>query len=331
MKVAVFSYHEYDRKSFESTSAEGVEFEWHKTPLNPSTARLAAGCDGVCAFVNDDLSSGTLEALAQGGTKIIALRCAGFNNVDLDAAQRLNITVARVPCYSPYSVAEHAMALILSLNRKIYRAIARVKESNFSLDGLLGFDLHGKTVAIIGTGKIGAVFAQICRGFGMNILLYDVYQSKELIAQGFTYTTLDRCLAEADIISLHVPLLPTTEHMINAEALGKMKQGVMLINTSRGKLVDTRAVIAALKTGKLGALGLDVYEEEDKLHFFEDNSGSVQSDDVFARLMTFPNVIVTGHQAFFTQEALSNIASATIGNLQEFAQSGKCTNVVSKS
>ena len=281
------------------------------------TARLAEGCAVICTFVNDPLNAATLEVLSALGVKLVALRCAGFNQVDLRAAERLGITVARVPAYSPYAVAEHAVALILTLNRNIHRAYNRVREGNFALEGLLGFDLHGKTVGVIGTGKIGAVFARILRGFGMTVLAHDVQPNAELEADGLRYVGLEELLERSDIVSLHCPLTPQTQHLVNAERLGRMKRGAMLVNTSRGALVDTPAVIEALKSGCLGALALDVYEEEGDL-FFENLSDRVIQDDVFMRLLTFPNVLITGHQAFFTREALTGIAQTTLENVTAF-------------
>ncbi|MES2571525.1 MAG: 2-hydroxyacid dehydrogenase, partial [Verrucomicrobiota bacterium] len=268
-----------------------------------------------------------VAALAASGVRLIALRCAGFNNVDLAAAKKHGLTVVRVPAYSPYAVAEHAVALILALNRKIYRAYNRVREGNFSLDGLLGFDLHGRTVGLIGTGKIGAVFARIMSGFGCRLLAFDPFENKECLELGVRYEPFETLLAQSDIISLHCPLTPQNHHLINGAAMERMKNGVMLINTSRGALIDTADVIEALKNGRVGALGLDVYEEENEL-FFEDLSGHVLQDDVFTRLLTFPNVLITGHQAFFTQEALEGIATTTIGNITAFEKGDECKNRV---
>jgi D-lactate dehydrogenase len=282
--------------------------------LSVETAPLAAEADAVCAFVNDDLGEAVLEELARVGVGHIALRSAGFNHVDLNAAERLGILVTRVPGYSPYAVAEHGVALLMALVRKTHRAYNRVREGNFSLAGLLGFDLHGKTVGVVGTGQIGTVFARIMLGFGCRVLAYDPYPSEEARALGLEYVALEELLAESHIVSLHLPVTPQTRHFIDADRIALMRDGVTLINTSRGSLVDTLAVIEALKTGKIGLLGLDVYEEEADL-FFEDLSDSVLADDVFTRLLTFPNVIITGHQAFFTAEALENIAMTTIGNL----------------
>jgi D-lactate dehydrogenase len=287
--------------------------------LTQTTCALAAGFPAVCVFVNDQLDAPVLTALAQHGTRLIALRCAGFNNVDLAQAHTLGFTVVRVPAYSPHAVAEHTVGLILALNRKIHRAYARVREGNFSLDGLLGFDLCQRSVGVVGTGKIGTLVAQIMRGFGCHILAYDPMPNAACQALGVQYVSLAELLAAADIVTLHVPLTPATSYMIDAQALSQMKPGVMLINTSRGALIDTRAVIQALKSGQIGYLGLDVYEEESEL-FFEDLSDRMIHDDVFTRLLTFPNVIITGHQGFFTVEALTNIAETTLANIAAFAR-----------
>ncbi len=328
MKVAVFSTRPYDREFLEAAgAARGHELPFFRPHLGRETAALAAGYAAVCVFVNDDLDAGVLKALAAGGTRLVALRCAGFNNVDLAAAATEGIKVVRVPAYSPHAVAEHTVGLMLALNRKIHRAFARVREGNLALDGLLGFDMHGRTVGIVGTGRIGACVAEIMRGFGCRLLGHAPYPNKDYEALGLRYVPLSELLAESDIITLHCPLLPGTHHMINAEALARMKPGVMLINTSRGALVDTRAAIAALKTGRIGHLGLDVYEEEADL-FFEDLSGQIIRDDVFARLLTFPNVIITGHQAFFTRTAMEEIAATTLANVSEVERTGACANEV---
>jgi D-lactate dehydrogenase len=318
MKVAVFSTKAYDQRFLDAANERhGHELRYLEPRLTAVTAPLAADCGAVCAFVNDQVDAEALRVLKEGGTKLIALRSAGFNHVDLDAASALGITVARVPAYSPYAVAEHAVALILALNRKLHRAYARVREANFSLEGLLGFDVNGRTVGVVGTGKIGTVFARIMKGFGCRLLAYDPYPNAECEALGVEYVDLPTLFGASDIIALHAPLTSESYHLIDAAALEQMKQGVMLINTSRGALVDTRAVIDALKSGRLGALGLDVYEEEEGL-FFEDFSGQVITDDVFARLLTFPNVLITGHQGFFTAEALHNIADTTLANVTAF-------------
>ena len=327
MKVAVFSAKQYDRASLDGVNGGRHEIHYFEPHLDGATAPLARGHDAVCAFVNDRLDAAVLEALAADGVRLIALRCAGFNNVDLAAAQRLGIAVARVPAYSPHAVAEHTIALILALNRKLHRAYNRVREGNFALDGLLGFDLNGRTAGVVGTGKIGAVAARILHGFGCEVLAFDPYPDDGCRAIGVRYVPLEELLGTSDIITLHCPLTPQNHHLINVDALGRMKDGVMLINTSRGGLLDTRAVIEALKSGKIGHLGLDVYEEEGEM-FFEDLSGTILRDDTFTRLLTFPNVIITGHQAFFTREALDNIASTTLGNITQFEETGFCDNAV---
>ncbi|MEO1375105.1 MAG: 2-hydroxyacid dehydrogenase [Cyanobacteria bacterium J06635_10] len=328
MKVAVFSSKNYDRRFLSEANAEcSHEFVFFEPKLNSETTTLAEGFPAVCVFINDQLNAETIKALAKSGTQLIALRSAGFNNVDIKAATELGITVVRVPAYSPYAVAEHAAGLILTLNRKYHRAYSRVRESNFSLKGLLGFDLHSSTVGIIGTGKIGMCFAQIMKGFGCNLLAYDIYQNPACLSMGVKYVELSELLASSDIISLHCPLAAESYHMINAETLEQMKPGSMLINTSRGGLIDTKAVIDALKSKKLGYLGLDVYELEGDL-FFEDLSEEVIQDDIFERLLTFPNVVITAHQAFFTKNALQNIAQTTLSNITEFEKTGECTNTV---
>ncbi|QNI04495.1 2-hydroxyacid dehydrogenase [Halomonas sp. SH5A2] len=321
MRIAVFSAKPYDQ-TFLTLANEDKhhELSFFDVRLNADTAMLARGYEGVCVFVNDHLDTTVLHLLHDNGTRLVALRSAGFNHVDLAAAEQLGITVVRVPAYSPHAVAEHAVALVLSLNRMTYRAYNRVREGNFSLDGLLGFDLHGKTVGVIGTGNIGLIFADIMHGFGCRILASDPFPSPN--AKAFVeYVPLETLFAHADIISLHCPLTPDTDHLINEQAIDQMKPGVMLINTGRGRVVDTRAVIAGLKSGKIGRLGLDVYEEEEQL-FFEDLSQGVIDDDQFMRLTTFHNVLITGHQAFFTDEALTNIAETTLENIDAF-ESGK--------
>jgi len=318
MKIAFFSAKGYDRVSFGAVNDRfGHNLVFLEPHLNSQTATLAAGCAGVCAFVNDHLDAATLETLAQIGVRLIVLRSAGFNNVDLARAEQLGLVVARVPAYSPYAVAEHAAALVLALDRKLPRAYARVRDGNFALDGLLGFDLHRRTVGIIGTGRIGAVFARIMGGFGCRLMAFDLRQNHDCVALGAEYVELPRLFAEADIISLHAPLTAETRHLIDKDAVRRMKRGVMIINTGRGALVDTKALIDGLKSGHIGFLGLDVYEEEEAL-FFEDRSGQIIQDDVFTRLLSFPNVIVTAHQAFFTEEALGNIAETTLSNITAF-------------
>jgi D-lactate dehydrogenase len=328
VKVAIFSTKSYDRTFLEAANTTyGHELVFFEPRLTSETSILAAGFSAVCVFVSDQLDAGVLASLAQQGTRLIALRSAGFNHVDLVAAQEQDLVVMRVPAYSPHSVAEHTVGLILALNRKLHRAYARVREGNFALDGLLGFDLHGRTIGIIGTGQIGTVVAQIMHGFGCRILAHDLFPNPVCVALGVDYINLPELLAESDIITLHCPLTPETHYLIGAQALRQMKHDVMLINTSRGALVDTRAVIEALKSGRIGALGLDVYEEEADL-FFEDLSNHLIQDDVFARLLTFPNVLVTGHQAFFTRNALERIAETTLANITAFEQGHTSSNVV---
>lgn len=331
MRVAVFSVHPYDREFLQranETMGSRHELLFLEPRLNLTSAPLAAGHEAVCAFVNDQLGRDVLTLLAQQGTRLVALRSAGFNHVDLEAARDLGLTIARVPAYSPDAVAEYTVALMLTLNRKIHKAAARVREGNFALEGMLGFDLRGRTVGIIGTGKIGVNVARIMRGFGCEIVAHDPYPSNEMRALGARYAELPELFATSDIISLHCPLTPDTRHLIDDEAVAQMKPGVMLINTSRGAVVNTRAVIRGLKTGKIGHLGLDVYEEEGDL-FFENLSDQMIQDDVFARLLMFPNVVITGHQAFFTHEALTAIAETTIDNITTFEQTGSARHPVS--
>jgi len=329
MKVAVFSTKSYDR-SFLRSAAEGsghelVFFEPH---LSPSTVPLATGADAVCIFVNDVADAETLQALKDLGVRYVALRCAGFNNVDLAAAHRLGIRVARVPAYSPHAVAEYTVGLILALNRQLYRAYNRVREGNFALEGLLGFDLNGKTAGVVGTGGIGRVVVRILAGFGMEVLAHDLKPDPACEAAGARYVALDELFAASDVVSLHCPLTPDTHHLVDDARIAAMKPGAMLINTGRGALVDAKALIRGLKSGQIGSLGLDVYEEEADL-FFEDLSNRILSDDVFARLLTFPNVLITGHQAFFTEEALSAIAVTTVANLTGFEAQGRPEHEVS--
>lgn len=326
MRIAFFDTKPYDKESFEKYGKEyGVAFKYFETKLNEDTAELAQGFDGVCVFVNDTVDAKVIDRLYELGVKVIALRCAGFNNVDMKHAYG-NIHVLRVPAYSPYAVAEHAMALLLTSIRRIHKAYIRTKDFNFSLSGLTGFDLHGKTVGVIGTGRIGRVFIDICRGFGMKVLAYDKYPAPGLDnGDTIRYVTLDRLFRESDIISLHCPLTEDTHHIIDGAALEKCKPGVVLINTSRGALVDTEALLSGIKSRKVGAACLDVYEEEADV-FFEDNSGHIMEDDTLARLISMPNVIVTSHQAFLTEEALSNIAETTVKNLSELFEKGQCSN-----
>ncbi|WP_331346588.1 2-hydroxyacid dehydrogenase [Cellvibrio sp. UBA7661] len=320
MKVAVFSTKPYDHEFLtqaNSALAQPHELIFHESQLNPQSALLAQGCTAVCCFVNDHLDTTVLQKLSALGIKLIALRCAGFNQVDLAAAKKLGIVVARVAEYSPHAVAEHALGLILMLNRNLHRAYHRVRENDYALNGLLGFDLVNKTVAVIGTGKIGQVLAKIMLGLGCKVIAYDPQPNPELQSAGVNYCSLAELWPQADIISLHCPLNSETHHLLNTNSIAQMKNGAMLINTGRGGLIDTRAVIDGLKNKKIGYLGLDVYEEEGDL-FFEDNSNRLLQDDVFARLLTFPNVVITGHQAFFTREALTAIADITLANITHF-------------
>lgn len=314
MKVAFFDAKPYDKPGFDRYAQEaGIEIKYFETHLNEDTVSLAAGYDCVCVFVNDTVNAAVAEKLYQGGTRMIALRCAGFNNVDTRACFG-KIHVFRVPAYSPYAVAEHAMALLLTINRKIHKAYNRTREFNFSLAGLTGFDLHGKTVGVIGTGKIGRIFADICKGFGMNVLAYDKFPNPDA---GLHYVDLPELFAKAEVISLHCPLTEETHHMIDDAAVEQMKKGVVIVNTSRGGLIDTESLINGIKVGIVGAACLDVYEEEGDL-FYEDFSGSVIQDDKLVRLIAMPNVIVTSHQAFLTKEALDNIAHTTVENMVKF-------------
>lgn len=318
MRAAVFSTKPYDRRSLEAANRDfGHQLVFFEHRLTRETSGLGSGFPAVCAFVNDDLGREVLAVLARGGTRLVVLRAAGFNNVDLEAAEREGITVARVPAYSPHAVAEHTVGLILTLNRQLHRAYNRVREGNFALEGLLGFDLHERSVGVVGTGKIGATVARIMHGFGCGLLLHDLHPDESLRQLGGRYVELDTVFENSDIISLHCPLTPATRHLVDAPALGRMRPGIMLINTGRGALINTTDVIQALKSGKIGYLGLDVYEEEEKL-FFEDLSGEVIQDDVFARLLTFPNVLITAHQGFFTAEALRAIADTTLRNISAF-------------
>lgn len=326
MKIAFFDAKSYDRPSFDKYAADAdMSIKYYETKLNEDTVYLAKGCDAVCVFVNDDVNHKVIDSLCEMGVTVLALRCAGFNNVDMKYAFG-KIHVLRVPAYSPYAVAEHAIALLLTSIRRIHKAYIRSRDFNFSLNNLTGFDLYGKTVGVIGTGKIGKVFINICRGFGMKVLAYDKYPSEE-IADGVNvkYTDLPELLRESDIISLHCPLTPETYHIINEKAIDECKNGVVLINTSRGALVDTEALLKGIKSRKVGAACLDVYEEESDL-FFEDNSGHILEDDILARLISMPNVIVTSHQAFLTREALDNIAETTINNIVTFFSNGQCPN-----
>ncbi len=320
MKVAVFSSKQYDRTHLDfANEQEGRHaLSYFDAHLDAQTAVLANGFDVACVFVNDQLDREVLTMLRAGGVSLVTTRSAGFNHIDVAAAAELGITVSRVPAYSPYAVAEHAAGLILTLNRKFHRAYARVREGNFSLEGLCGFDLHGRIVGVVGTGTIGVAFARIMNGFGCKLIAFDPKPNDACKQFNLQYVSIEELFRESDIISLHCPLVPATRHLINAESIAKMKSGVMIINTGRGALVDTPAVVRGLKSEKIGFLGLDVYEEEEQL-FFEDLSTRVIQDDVFMRLLTFPNVVVTAHQGFFTEEALRAIAHTTIANINGFS------------
>lgn len=326
MKIAFFSTQSYDREYFTRYNKDH-ELVFFEASLNTDTVALAKGCNAICAFVNDQVNEAVLKTLATMEIKLVALRSAGYNNVDLQAAKDSGITIVRVPAYSPYAVAEHAVALILALNRKTHKAYNRVREGNFSLEKLTGFDLHGKTVGVIGTGKIGQLFSDIMLGFGCKLLAFDIFADKELEKKGVEYLPLVKLLPRCDIISLHCPLNDQTRHIINAQTLSLMKPGAMLINTGRGALIDTKAVIAALKSKQLGYLGIDVYEQEEKL-FFHNLSEEIIEDDAIMRLMSFPNVLITAHQGFFTDEALSQIAQTTLYNITEFEKKSPLENKV---
>lgn len=328
MKIAVFSTKPYDQEYFEAYSSEfKLELTYFETSLNYNTANLTADFQVACVFVNDKVDEKTIRIMAENGIKLIALRCAGYNNVDLEAAKRNNIKVVRVPAYSPEAVAEHALALIQTLNRKTHKAYNRIREGNFSLNRLIGFNLHGKTIGVIGTGKIGATFCKIMKGFGCKVIAFDVYKAKELIAQGVEYESLDEVFKQSDIISLHCPLTPETKHMVNTESLSLMKNGVMIINTSRGALIDTADIISGLSSRKIGYLGIDVYEQEENL-FFKDLSESIIEDDMILRLNSFPNVLITAHQAYFTKEAMVEITLTTLNNINEFQKGEKLENEI---
>jgi D-lactate dehydrogenase len=330
-KILVFDSKPYDIDSFNKIKdkySDSLELEFVEFKLGHKTAALAAGYDGVCLFVHDEADDAAIKILKDNDVKLIALRCAGYNNVSLKGASNNGIKVVRVPEYSPYAVAEHAVALIMSLNRNTHRAYARVRENNFSLNGLVGFDMFGKTVGVLGTGRIGVNAARILKGFGCKVLAYDLYKNDKAAQEvGFEYVALDELYKQSDIITLHLPLTPETYHLINEQSIEKMKQGVVIINTSRGQLIDTKALIEGLKTGKVKAAGLDVYEEEEK-YFFEDWSNQVVMDDQLARLLSFNNVIVTSHQAFFTEEALRNIAQTTVENIKAFFNAEELKNEV---
>jgi D-lactate dehydrogenase len=328
MKVSIFSTKSYDRQFFTAANTQHQhELTFLEPRLDRQTACLATNTTAICVFVNDEVDKNTLEFLAHHGVNLIALRCAGYNNIDVSAAKALAIKIVRVPAYSPYAVAEHTVGLILTLNRKLHRAYNRVREGNFALEGLLGFDLHGRTIGIIGTGKIGRVVAKIMTGFGCKVLAYDLQQHPECEKIGVEYVNLPELLGRSDIITLHCPLTPETDHLVNADAIAKMKPHAMVINTGRGALIDTKAIVVALKSGQVGSLGLDVYEQESEL-FFEDLSDEIIQDDTFARLMTFPNVIITGHQAFFTEDAMRSIAEVTLSNITQVEREQICENEI---
>lgn len=324
MKVAFFDTKPYDRQSFERLGAEkDIRFKFFEDRLTEDTADLARGCEAVCVFVNDDVNAAVIDRLCELGVKVILLRCAGFNNVDLRHASG-KLPVLRVPAYSPYAVAEHAMAMLLTSIRRIHKAYIRTRDFNFSLNNLVGFDLHGKTVGVVGTGKIGRCFIDICRGFGMKILAYDPFPAP---APELNYVPLEELFRASDVISFHCPLTPDTRHMVNEKSVNLMKKGVVLINTSRGALIDSEALLAGIKSRRIGAACLDVYEEESDI-FFEDNSGHILEDDTLARLISMPNVIVTSHQAFLTEEALNAIAETTVRNLTDFFSGAGAPNEV---
>lgn len=328
MKIAVYSTKSYDRKYLELVNVKyNFDLEFFDFMLSKRTAKMAEGCQAVCIFVNDNADREVLTELAQIGVKIIALRCAGFNNVDLEAAKELGLSVVRVPAYSPEAVAEHTVGLMLTLNRRIHRAYQRTREANFSLEGLIGFNMHGRTVGVIGTGKIGLAVMRILKGFGMHILCYDPFKNPAAEELGATYISLDELYAHSHVITLHCPATPENYHLLNAEAFKKMKDGVMIINTSRGTLIDTQAAIEALKSRKIGALGMDVYENERDL-FFEDKSNEVILDDVFRRLSSCHNVLLTGHQAFLTEEALTSISDVTLSNIHALVTNQPCANLL---
>jgi D-lactate dehydrogenase len=330
MKIAVFSTKSYDRQYFDKfNTISQHQLTYFEASLNADTTNLTIGFEGVCVFVNDRIDKETIENLSINGIKLIVLRCAGFNNIDLEATEANNIKVVRVPAYSPQAVAEHAVALILTLNRKTHKVYNRVRESNFSLENLTGFNLFGKTIGVIGTGQIGAVFCQIMIGFGCKVIAYDIKESADLKAKGIDYQPINEVLSNSDIISLHCPLTPKTHHLFNKDSFSKIKKGAMLINTSRGGLINTVDVIEALKSSKLGYLGIDVYEQESDL-FFKDLSESIIQDDLIQRLISFPNVLITPHQGFFTEEALTQIAITSMKNIADFENGVVLINEVKK-
>lgn len=324
--IRMFSTKPYDQRGFEAAN-DAHTLTWLSPRLDLTTVELAAGADAVCVFVNDDLSAPVLDALAASGVRCVALRCAGYNNVDLEAARRLGLVVVHVPAYSPNAVAEHTLALILALNRRIHRAYNRVRDGNFSLDGLVGFDLAGKTAGVVGTGRIGAIVARLLWHLRCRVLAVDPFHDEHLLELGVEYVTLGQLFAESDLVTLNCPLTPETHHLIDAAAIESMRPGVMLVNTGRGGLIDTQAVVDGLKSAQLGSLALDVYEEEAEL-FFEDRSQEILDDDVFARLLTFPNVLITAHQAFLTNEALAAIAETTLANVASVFAGGAVQNQV---
>jgi D-lactate dehydrogenase len=325
-EIRMFSTKPYDREGFEASNREHL-LVYLDARLDASTVELASGADAVCVFVNDTVDASVLESLSSAGVRCVALRCAGYNNVDLAAAERFGVVVVHVPAYSPNAVAEHTLALILALNRRIHRAYNRVRDGNFALDGLVGFDLAGKTVGVVGTGRIGAIVARLLWHLRCRVLAVDPFHDEHLLELGVEYVGMDQLLVESDLISLNCPLTAQTHHLIDADAVAAMRPGVMLVNTGRGALVDTQAVVAGLKSGRIGSLALDVYEEEADL-FFEDRSDEILDDDVFARLLTFPNVLITAHQAFLTHEALSAIAQTTLANVSSVFGPGPVTNQV---
>ena len=322
MKVAFFDTKQYDMPSFEKLGKENnIKFKFYETKLNEDTAALAKGCEAACVFVNDNVNAAVIDRLCELGVKVLALRCAGYNNVDIKYAKD-KIKVVSVPAYSPYAVAEHAMALLLTSIRRVHKAFIRTRDHNFSLNGLTGFDLHGKTVGVVGTGKIGRIFINICRGFGMNVIAYDKFPAKD---SGIDYVELDELFSRSDIISFHCPLTDETYHMIDSKSVEKLKKGVVIVNTSRGALIDAEALLEGIKARKIGAACLDVYEEEADV-FFQDFSGHIIADDTLARLISMPNVIVTSHQAFLTEEALHNIAETTVSNILACVNGEECPN-----
>ena len=330
MRIYFYSAQKYDQTFFEqANTAHGFDLAFTESPLNADTARLASGAEVICAFVNDTLDAACLQALADAGVRTVALRCAGFNHVDLAEAKRQGLAVVSVPAYSPEAVAEHTLALILTLNRNTHRAYARVREGDFNLKGLLGFNLNGRTVGLIGTGRIGVATARVLSGLGVSLIGYDVHENPAFTALGGRYVELDDLYSQADIISLHCPLTESNHYLINAASIARMKDGVMLVNTSRGGLVDTEAVIEALKSKKVGHLALDVYEQESDV-FFRDLSDEILADDVLSRLLTFPNVLITGHQGFFTQEAMTQIAEVTLSNVATVARGEVCDNELTR-